>query len=40
MDNNLKLPFYAKTSIILAGLLIALTMLYLAQEIIIPLTYA
>jgi len=40
MDNKVKLPFYAKTSIILAGLLIAFTMLYLAQEIIIPLVFA
>lgn len=40
MDNNLKLPFYAKATIILIGLIAFLTVLYTAQDIIIPLVFA
>src|SRR3989304_2059513 len=39
-DKELKLPFYAKAIIGLIGLFVFLTMLYIAQSIIIPLIFA
>jgi predicted PurR-regulated permease PerM len=40
MDNELKLPFYAKVTIFLIGLFVFLTILYIAQGIIVPLVFA
>ncbi|NEW83181.1 MAG: AI-2E family transporter [Mariniphaga sp.] len=40
MDQELKLPFYAKTSIFLIGLMALVAILYIAQSIIIPLVFA
>lgn len=40
INNTIKLSFYAKASIILLGLFAFLTMLYIAQDIIIPIVFA
>jgi len=40
MDQELKLPFYAKTSIFLIGLIAFVAILYIAQGIIVPLVFA
>ncbi len=40
MDKELKLPFYAKATIFLIGIFALLTMLYIAQGIIIPIVFA
>lgn len=39
-DNEIKIPFYAKTTILIVGLFTFITMLYIAQSIIIPLVFA
>jgi len=39
-DNKLKLPFYAKTSILLIGSFAFFTLLFLAKSIIVPLVFA
>jgi predicted PurR-regulated permease PerM len=39
-DKELKLPFYAKATIFLIGLFALLTMLFIAQKIIIPIVFA
>lgn len=39
-DKELKLPFYAKATIFLIGLFALLTMLYIAQGIIVPFVFA
>lgn len=39
-DNELKLPFYAKASLLLVGLYVLISMLYIAQDIIVPLVFA
>jgi predicted PurR-regulated permease PerM len=40
IDKQLKLPFYAKATIFLVGLFVLLTILYIAQGIIVPLVFA
>ena len=40
IDKELKLPFYAKVTIILVGLFALITILYIAQGIVIPLVFA
>jgi predicted PurR-regulated permease PerM len=40
IDKELKIPFYAKTTIILLGSIALTTVLYIAQGIIIPLVFA
>jgi predicted PurR-regulated permease PerM len=40
MDTNLKFPFYLKAALFLVGLYIFISMLYLGQDIILPLIYA
>ena len=40
MENDLKLPFYAKATIFLIGLIAFFTILYIAQGIIIPIVFA
>lgn len=40
IDNDLKFPFYAKASLLLIGLYVFVSMLYIAQEIIVPLIFA
>ena len=40
IDNELKLPFYAKTTIFLVGLFALFTILFIAQTIIIPIVFA
>jgi len=40
IEKERKLPLYAKTTIFLIGLYVLLTMLYIAQSIIIPLVFA
>ncbi len=40
MNTPLRLPFYAKVSIVLIGLYVLFDMLYIAQDLIIPLIYA
>ena len=40
MDKELKLPFYAKATIFLIGGFALLTMLYIAQHIIVPIIFA
>ena len=40
IDKDLKLPFYAKATIFFVGLIALLTMLYIAQSILIPLVFA
>ena len=40
MDQELKLPFYAKTSIFLIGLIAFVAILYIAQSIIVPIVFA
>jgi predicted PurR-regulated permease PerM len=40
MDKNLKLPFYAKATIFLVGFFALLTMVYIAQHIIVPIIFA
>jgi len=40
MDQELKFPFYAKTSIFLIGLIAFVAILYIAQGIIVPLVFA
>jgi len=40
MDQELRLPFYAKTSIFLIGLIAFVAILYIAQGIIVPLVFA
>jgi predicted PurR-regulated permease PerM len=40
IDNEIKIPFYAKTTIVLVGLFTLITMLYIAQSIIVPLVFA
>ncbi|NTW31217.1 MAG: AI-2E family transporter [Bacteroidetes bacterium] len=40
MDNEIKLPFYAKATIFLIGLFVFFSILYIAQEIIVPLVFA
>ena len=40
IDKDLKLPFYAKATLFLIGIFTLLTMLYIAQDIIIPLVFA
>jgi len=39
-DNELKLPFYAKASLLLIGMYVLFNMLYIAQGIIVPLVFA
>ena len=39
-DTELKLPFYAKASLLLVGLYVLISMLYIAQDIIVPLVFA
>ena len=39
-DTELKFPFYAKTTIFLVGLFTFITILYIAQSIIVPLVFA
>ena len=40
MDSNLKFPFYAKASLIFIGLLAFISILYIAQNIIVPIIYS
>jgi len=40
MDQELKLPFYAKTSLFLIGLIAFVAILYIAQDIIVPIVFA
>lgn len=40
IDKELKLPFYAKTTIFLIGLFALFTMLYIGQSIIVPLVFS
>jgi predicted PurR-regulated permease PerM len=40
IDKELKLPFYAKASLFLIGLYVLISMLYIAQSIIVPLVFA
>jgi predicted PurR-regulated permease PerM len=40
IDKDFKVPFYAKTTIFLVGLFAFITMLYIAQSIIVPLVFA
>jgi predicted PurR-regulated permease PerM len=40
MDQELKLPFYAKISIFLIGLIAVVAILYIAQDIIVPLVFS
>ncbi len=40
VDNDFKVPFYAKTTIFFVGLFALITMLYIAQSIIVPLVFA
>ncbi len=40
IDRVVKLPFYARTSIILIGLFVFVAMLFIAKGIIIPLLFA
>ncbi|MDO9254869.1 MAG: AI-2E family transporter [Bacteroidales bacterium] len=40
IDNDYKIPFYAKTTIFFVGLFALITMLYIAQSIIVPLVFA
>jgi len=40
IDKKLKFPFYAKATIFLVGLFAFFTILYIAQEIIIPIVFA
>lgn len=39
-NNDLKFPFYAKASLLLIGLFVFISMLYIAQSIILPLVFA
>jgi predicted PurR-regulated permease PerM len=39
-DQEIKIPFYAKTTILIVGLFTFITMLYIAQSIIVPLVFA
>lgn len=39
-NKDLKLPFYIKATILLVGLFVFVSMLYIAQEIIVPLIFA
>ena len=39
-ENELKFPFYAKASLFLIGLYVLISMLYIAQEIIVPIVFA
>lgn len=39
-DREFKIPFYAKTTIFFVGLFVLITMLYIAQGIIVPLVFA
>lgn len=39
-DQDLKFPFYAKTTIFFVGLFALITMLYIAQSIIVPLVFS
>jgi len=39
-DKELKFPFYARVTIFLIGLFALLTMLYIAQGIIVPIIFA
>ena len=40
LDKDIQLPFYAKSSIFCVGLIAFLTILYVAQDIIIPIVFA
>jgi predicted PurR-regulated permease PerM len=40
MEKFLKFPFYAKASLIIIGIYVSISVLYLAQDIILPLLYA
>jgi len=40
IDKDFKVPFYAKTTIFFVGLFAFITMLYIAQSIIVPLVFA
>ena len=40
MNNFLKLPFYARVSLLLVGLYVLINMLYIAGSLIIPFVYA
>jgi predicted PurR-regulated permease PerM len=40
IDKELKLPFFAKTTVFLIGLFVLLWILYIAQSIIVPLVFA
>jgi predicted PurR-regulated permease PerM len=40
MDRELQIPFYAKATIFLIGLFVFFTMLYIAQDIIVPVVFA
>ena len=39
-EKNIKLPFYAKATIFLIGLFALLTMIYIAQRVIVPIIFA
>ncbi|MDP4208204.1 MAG: AI-2E family transporter [Bacteroidota bacterium] len=40
IDEELKIPFYAKASLLLIGIFVFITILYIAQDIIVPLVFA
>jgi predicted PurR-regulated permease PerM len=40
MNSNIKFPFYAKASLFLIGLYVLISMLYIAQDIILPLIFS
>ena len=39
-EKEFKIPFYAKTTIFFIGLFTLITMLYIAQSIIVPIVFA
>lgn len=40
IDKDFKLPFYAKAALLLVGLYVFISMLYIAQDIIVPVVFA
>ncbi len=40
IDKDFKLPFYAKAALLLVGLYVFISMLYIAQDIIVPIVFA
>ncbi|NTW26394.1 MAG: AI-2E family transporter [Lentimicrobium sp.] len=40
LDNEFKIPFYAKTTIFFVGLYVLISILYIAQSIIVPIVFA